>query len=161
MQTKKIEKLQSMLLEDDFIRFITMNAKRMYIIDSKESKFNIIPNIIGVFKSEDNWTVYETTRRQQIHSVAKFEEQIDAYQDAAARDNLSYQPSEIIKDIEEIDKIDTNKDLLKIVKNMIFRLESDKKFYHDEEIIDQYQDDLSFLNDIVTPEEIKKSKIRK
>ena len=161
MSEKEIEKLQSMLLEDDFIRFITMNAKKLYVIESKESQFHKVPNIIGIFKNEENWMVYETTRKQEVYAIKKYEKQLDAYQDAAARDDLSYIPSEIINQTDNYDKIDTNKELLKKVKNMINRLESDLKFCKEEETISLYKEDIEFLNDVITPTELKRSKVRK
>lgn len=98
LNSKQRKRLQAILLKEDFRRLVSGsgNAER-YIIDTVG--YSAVPNVVACFGQGDCWKVYETDDRSRVLGEVKFPSALPAYQEAAARWGLIFQPSDITKGI--------------------------------------------------------------
>ena len=166
MNETKIEKIQRLLLEDDFTKFVARNGHKFYIIDSANEGFHSIPNVIGCFNMDGRWVTYQVDNDLEIYDIGVFENQIDAYQNAVSKEYLEYEPSELINNVinnpEEALTSEENQEVLfKSILNIIHKMRLSRNFYHTKNEEYLYEDDLAFLEDLKMPIEIQNSKTRK
>lgn len=86
------EKLFNLLIKEDFRDFIvSKNKGNKYVIDNPD--YTSMPNAIACLEREHSWHVYETDERSKVCNEKTFELVTEAYEDAALRSGVIFNPS--------------------------------------------------------------------